>query len=153
MNALCCLICVGGRYVPVEVDHSVGIPGTGTFLLHQGIQRRLGFTVVLEDDSAMIWRDVKELMVGRVRKTLDWRSTANDGAALSLNLLPAHYIKPSHDERFVEWCSGCSDGVLNASMHGAICDDVVCTLFVCYCCCFIIIIIIIIIIIVITIII
>jgi len=90
----------------VEVDHGLGVPGTGTFLLHQGIQRRIGFTV-MHDQAAggMIWHDVRELVAGRVRSGPEWRSADTDSAVLSLNLLPAHYIQQNGDDRFLALCS------------------------------------------------
>jgi kinesin family protein 1 len=93
-----------GEYVPVEVDHGQCVPGNGTFLLHQGIQRRIAFTVMhdVEDRGAggMIWHDVRELVAGRVRSGPDWRSSAGtESAVLSLNLLPAHYIQQAGDDR------------------------------------------------------
>jgi len=85
----------------VEVDHGPGVPGTGTFLLHQGIQRRIGFTL-MHDRAAggMIWNDVRELVAGRVRSGAEWRSADDaDSAVLSLSLLPAHYIQQDGDDR------------------------------------------------------
>jgi hypothetical protein len=93
----------------VEVDHGQGVPGTGTFLLHQGIQRRIGVTVMHDPGATggargrlgrgMIWQDVRELVAGRVRNAPDWRTGAPESAVLSLNLLPAHYIQPEGDDR------------------------------------------------------
>jgi len=84
----------------VQVDHGLGVPGTGTFLLHQGIQRRIGMTVMHEKTGgAMLWHDVRELVAGRVRTAPQWRSADTDCAVLSLSLLPAHYLQHSDDDR------------------------------------------------------
>lgn len=87
----------------MEVDHGLGVPGSGTFLLHQGIQRRIGMTVMTA--GGMIWRDVRELVAGRVRSSPEWRSADADSAVLSLSLLPAHYIQQNADDTSVSHVS------------------------------------------------
>jgi kinesin family protein 1 len=84
-----------------SVDHSDGSPCQGTFLLHQGIQRRIAVTVVHENGPDLIWRDIRELVVGRVRNTPDWNEPDVEHTVLSLNLFPVHYIQHPDDERFV----------------------------------------------------
>lgn len=61
---LCSIVC---RYVPCVVDHSDNQPCAGLFMLHQGIQRRLAITIMQEQSPEidLIWKDVKELVVGR----------------------------------------------------------------------------------------
>jgi kinesin family protein 1 len=75
------------------------MPCTGTYLLHQGIQRRLAITIVHENGPDLIWRDVKELVVGRIRNTPDYHDMDSENSVLSLNLLPAHYIQQPNDDR------------------------------------------------------
>ena len=87
------------RYVPVAVDHKGDSQGQGSFLLHQGIQRRVGITIVHENGPELIWRDVKELVVGRIRKTREWHEPDGEHTVLSLNLLPAHYMQHNNDDR------------------------------------------------------
>ena len=55
------------RYVPVVVEHSEDGPCNGTYMLHQGIQRRLAITIMQDQgpDTELIWKDVKELVVGK----------------------------------------------------------------------------------------
>ena len=53
------------RYVPAVVDHSDDMPCSGTYMLHQGIQRRLAITITHEQGPDFFWKDVKELVVGR----------------------------------------------------------------------------------------
>lgn len=55
------------RYTPVQVEHSGDVAnGGGEFLLHQGIQRRIAITVVHEHGPELVWRGVKEVVVGRL---------------------------------------------------------------------------------------
>ena len=81
------------------MDHSDEMPCIGTYLLHQGIQRRIAVTIVHENGPELIWRDVKELVVGRIRNTPEWKQPDVEHTVLSLNLLPAHYIQQPGDER------------------------------------------------------
>uniref|UniRef100_A0A670YI69 plus-end-directed kinesin ATPase n=1 Tax=Pseudonaja textilis TaxID=8673 RepID=A0A670YI69_PSETE len=54
-----------GEYIPAIVDHTGGLPCQGTFLLHQGIQRRITITIIHEKGNELHWKDVRELVVGR----------------------------------------------------------------------------------------
>ncbi len=45
----------------------------------------------------LMWQDVKELVVGRIRNKLEWYEPDGENTVLSLNLLPAHYIQPNDD--------------------------------------------------------
>ena len=56
-----------GEYVPVLVDHSDELPCRGVYYLHHGLQRRIRVTVVHDKSSNLKWKDVKELVVGRIR--------------------------------------------------------------------------------------
>ena len=88
--------------MPVAVEQEKGAPhGMGTFLLHQGIQRRVSITIVHESGPELIWRDVKELVVGRIRKTPEWCELDGENTVLSLSLLPAHYMQHNNDDRYV----------------------------------------------------
>ncbi|XP_065327536.1 kinesin-like protein KIF1B [Pelmatolapia mariae] len=51
-----------GEYIPAIVDHSGGLPCHGTYLLHQGIQRRITVTLIHEKGSELHWKDVHELV-------------------------------------------------------------------------------------------
>ncbi|XP_068447753.1 kinesin-like protein KIF1A isoform X20 [Clinocottus analis] len=53
-----------GDYIPAVVDHRGGMPCHGTFLLHQGLQRRITVTIVHESGGDMEWKDIRELVVG-----------------------------------------------------------------------------------------
>ncbi|WAR14348.1 KIF1A-like protein [Mya arenaria] len=87
------------RYVPAVVDHSDDMPCSGTFMLHQGIQRRLAITITHEQGPDFFWKDVKELVVGRIRTTPDFRDYDTEHTVLSLGLFPACYIQQPSDER------------------------------------------------------
>ncbi|XP_072569443.1 kinesin-like protein KIF1B isoform X4 [Paramormyrops kingsleyae] len=84
-----------GEYIPAVVDHSVGLPCQGTYLLHQGIQRRITVTLIHEKGSELHWKDVRELVVGRIRNKPEVDDTTAD-AVLSLNIISAKNIKSSH---------------------------------------------------------
>ncbi|XP_009287912.1 kinesin-like protein KIF1B isoform X1 [Aptenodytes patagonicus] len=84
-----------GEYIPAIVDHTGGLPCQGTFLLHQGIQRRITVTIIHEKGSELHWKDVRELVVGRVRNKAEVDEAAVD-AILSLNIISAKYLKSSH---------------------------------------------------------
>ncbi|XP_012577605.1 PREDICTED: kinesin-like protein KIF1B isoform X7 [Condylura cristata] len=84
-----------GEYIPAVVDHTAGLPCQGTFLLHQGIQRRITVTIIHEKGSELHWKDVRELVVGRIRSKAEVEEAAVD-AILSLNIISAKYLKSSH---------------------------------------------------------
>ncbi|XP_058493685.1 kinesin-like protein KIF1A isoform X12 [Solea solea] len=88
-----------GDYIPAVVDHRGGMPCHGTFLLHQGLQRRIAVTIVHESAGDMDWRDVRELVVGRLRNTPESDETIIDPNILSLNILSAGYVRPLQDDR------------------------------------------------------
>ncbi|XP_041952966.1 kinesin-like protein KIF1B isoform X1 [Alosa pseudoharengus] len=85
-----------GEYIPAVVDHSGGLPCHGTYLLHQGIQRRITVTLIHEKGSELHWKDVRELVVGRIRNKAEVDDSAAD-AVLSLNIISAKNIKSSHN--------------------------------------------------------
>ncbi|KAM8830880.1 kinesin-like protein KIF1B isoform 13-T13 [Synchiropus picturatus] len=85
-----------GEYIPAIVDHSGGLPCHGTYLLHQGIQRRITVTLIHEKGSELHWKDVRELVVGRIRSKAEVEDCAAD-AVLSLNIISAKNIKSSHN--------------------------------------------------------
>uniref|UniRef100_A0AAQ4R704 plus-end-directed kinesin ATPase n=1 Tax=Gasterosteus aculeatus aculeatus TaxID=481459 RepID=A0AAQ4R704_GASAC len=88
-----------GDYIPAVVDHRGGMPCHGTFLLHQGLQRRVTVTIVHESGGDMEWKDIRELVVGRLRNTPEADETIIDPNILSLNILSAGYVRPMRDDR------------------------------------------------------
>uniref|UniRef100_A0A673MXD5 plus-end-directed kinesin ATPase n=1 Tax=Sinocyclocheilus rhinocerous TaxID=307959 RepID=A0A673MXD5_9TELE len=85
-----------GDYIPAVVDHTGGLPCHGTYLLHQGIQRRITVTLIHENGCELHWKDVRELVVGRIRNKPEVDDSAAD-AVLSLNIISAKNLKSSHN--------------------------------------------------------
>ncbi|XP_056102267.1 kinesin-like protein KIF1A isoform X21 [Rhinichthys klamathensis goyatoka] len=94
-----CELEANGDYIPAVVDHRVGMPCHGTFMLHQGIQRRVTVTIVHESGRDIEWKEVRELVVGRIRNTPEADEAIIDPNILSLNILSAGYIRPTQDDR------------------------------------------------------
>ncbi|XP_059416415.1 kinesin-like protein KIF1A isoform X4 [Carassius carassius] len=93
-----CELEANGDYISAVVDHRVGMPCNGTFMLHQGIQRRVTVTIVHESGRDIKWKEVRELVVGRIRNMPEADETIIDPNILSLNILSAGYIRPAHDD-------------------------------------------------------
>ncbi|XP_040895708.1 kinesin-like protein KIF1A [Toxotes jaculatrix] len=93
-----CELEANGDYIPAVVDHRGGMPCHGTFLLHQGLQRRITVTIVHESGGDIDWKDVRELVVGRLRNTPEADETIIDPNILSLNILSAGYVRPLQDD-------------------------------------------------------
>ncbi|KAM6152180.1 kinesin-like protein KIF1A isoform 5-T5 [Erethizon dorsatum] len=94
-----CELEANGDYIPAVVDHRGGMPCVGTFLLHQGIQRRITVTLLHETGSHIRWKEVRELVVGRIRNTPETDESLIDPNILSLNILSSGYIHPAQDDR------------------------------------------------------
>uniref|UniRef100_A0A673ZJB1 plus-end-directed kinesin ATPase n=1 Tax=Salmo trutta TaxID=8032 RepID=A0A673ZJB1_SALTR len=82
-----CELEASGDYIPAGVDHRGGMPCHGTFMLHQGIQRRITVTIVHETGEDIVWKDVQELVVGRISNSPEGDDTIIDPNILSLNIL------------------------------------------------------------------
>ncbi|KAM4556854.1 kinesin-like protein KIF1A isoform 1-T1 [Fundulus diaphanus] len=93
-----CELEANGDYIPAVVDHRAGMPCHGTFLLHQGIQRRIRVTIAHETGNDIEWKEVKELVIGRIRNTPEADETIIDPNILSLNILSSGYFWPKHDD-------------------------------------------------------
>ncbi|XP_078266821.1 kinesin-like protein KIF1A isoform X13 [Rhinoraja longicauda] len=105
-----------GEYIPAVVDHRGGMPCHGTFLLHQGIQRRITVTIVHETGSDIHWKEVRELVVGRIRNTPESDDSIIDPNILSLNILMAGHTHPSLEDRtFYRFEAG-----WDSSMHNSL---------------------------------
>ncbi|XP_005151055.2 kinesin-like protein KIF1A isoform X9 [Melopsittacus undulatus] len=111
-----CELEANGDYIPAIVDHRGGMPCHGTFLLHQGIQRRITVTLVHETGSLIRWKEVRELVVGRIRNTPEADESLIDPNILSLNILSSGYIHPSQDDRtFYQF-----EAAWDSSMHNSL---------------------------------
>nr|XP_060624070.1 kinesin-like protein KIF1A isoform X19 [Anolis sagrei ordinatus] len=111
-----CELEANGDYIPAVVDHRGGMPCHGTFLLHQGIQRRITVTLVHETGSHIRWKEVRELVVGRIRNTPEGDESLIDPNILSLNILSSGYICPSQDDRtFYQF-----EAAWDSSMHNSL---------------------------------
>lgn len=83
------------------VEHSDDLPCRGLFLLHQGIQRRIRITIVHENTPEMKWKDIRELVVGRIRNAPESRDeTDDDSCVLSLGLFPGEVMEMPGDDRY-----------------------------------------------------
>lgn len=90
------------RWVDVKPKYlcSDDLPCRGLFLLHQGIQRRIRITIVHDQAVELKWRDVRELVVGRIRNTPESdEDEDNDNSVLSLGLFPGEYLEIPGEDR------------------------------------------------------
>uniref|UniRef100_A0A452RXS7 plus-end-directed kinesin ATPase n=1 Tax=Ursus americanus TaxID=9643 RepID=A0A452RXS7_URSAM len=111
-----CELEANGDYIPAVVDHRSGMPCMGTFLLHQGIQRRITVTLLHETGSHIHWKEVRELVVGRIRNTPETDESLIDPNILSLNILSSDYIHPAQDDRtFYQF-----EAAWDSSMHNSL---------------------------------
>uniref|UniRef100_W4VRN8 Kinesin-like protein unc-104 n=1 Tax=Corethrella appendiculata TaxID=1370023 RepID=W4VRN8_9DIPT len=96
-----CELAPNGEYVPAVVDHSDDLPCRGLFLLHQGIQRRIRITIVHEPTPEVKWKDIRELVVGRIRNQPEPADDLDDAdsCVLSLGLFPGEVIEVPGDDR------------------------------------------------------
>uniref|UniRef100_A0A8C2B4F9 plus-end-directed kinesin ATPase n=1 Tax=Cyprinus carpio TaxID=7962 RepID=A0A8C2B4F9_CYPCA len=115
-----CELEANGDYIPAVVDHRVGMPCHGTFMLHQGIQRRVTVTIVHESGRDIKWKEVRELVVGRIRNTPEADETIIDPNILSLNILSAGYIRPAHDDRAGAKTFYHFEAAWDSSMHNSL---------------------------------
>ncbi|KAM9692772.1 kinesin-like protein KIF1A isoform 3-T3 [Dama dama] len=111
-----CELEANGDYIPAVVDHRGGMPCMGTFLLHQGIQRRITVTLLHETGSHIRWKEVRELVVGRIRNTPETDESLIDPNILSLSILSSGYVCPAQDDRtFYQF-----EAAWDSSMHNSL---------------------------------
>ncbi|XP_042232054.1 kinesin-like protein unc-104 isoform X1 [Homarus americanus] len=111
-----CELAPSGEYVPAVVEHGDDLPCRGLFLLHQGIQRRIRITIVHEPSHDLIWRDVRELVVGRIRTTPESEDDNNDASVLSLGLFPGECLEyPGEDRTLFRF-----EAAWDSSLHNSI---------------------------------
>ncbi|KAK8920793.1 hypothetical protein H634G_00124 [Metarhizium anisopliae BRIP 53293] len=69
-----------GEYQPVEVSQTSELD-TGTFQLHQGLQRRIGINISHSSGDALPWGDVTAVRVGKIRLVDSAGKTPDMGAS------------------------------------------------------------------------
>jgi len=89
------------RYVSTSVSQSDDLPCCGTFLLHQGIQRRFALTIVQNGRTDLQWTDVHAWTVGCVRNTREWKQVEGERGILSLNATVVPCIGQREDTRYL----------------------------------------------------
>lgn len=100
---ICELALNSDEYNPVFVDRSDPEPFKTAFLLHQGIQRKLCITLVHEEDPLIVWGEVREVVVGRIRNTPEAQMDDDESNlnAQSLTIFSGKYLKQPIDGRVV----------------------------------------------------
>uniref|UniRef100_A0A7N6B8S3 plus-end-directed kinesin ATPase n=1 Tax=Anabas testudineus TaxID=64144 RepID=A0A7N6B8S3_ANATE len=63
------------------------------------INERITVTIAHETGNDIEWKDVKELVIGRIRNTPEADETIIDPNILSLNILSSGYFWPKHDDK------------------------------------------------------
>uniref|UniRef100_A0A8C9TKG4 plus-end-directed kinesin ATPase n=1 Tax=Scleropages formosus TaxID=113540 RepID=A0A8C9TKG4_SCLFO len=115
-----CELEANGDYIPAVVDHRGGMPCHGTFLLHQGLQRRITVTIVHETGNDIEWKEVRELVVGRIRNTPEADETIIDPNILSLNILFAGYILMNINSKHYSSTFFRFEAAWDSSMHNSL---------------------------------
>jgi kinesin family protein 1 len=114
-----CELAQNGEYVPAVVDHSDDLPCRGLYLLHQGIQRRIRITIVHEQSTELKWKEIRELVVGRIRNSPEPGDELDDedSCVLSLGLFPGEYIEiPGDDRLFYRFEAAWDSSLHNSTM-------------------------------------
>uniref|UniRef100_A0A6B2EA80 Kinesin-like protein unc-104 n=1 Tax=Phlebotomus kandelakii TaxID=1109342 RepID=A0A6B2EA80_9DIPT len=113
-----CELAPSGEYVPAVVEHSDDLPCRGLFLLHQGIQRRIRITIVHEPTPEVKWKDIRELVVGRIRNTPESADEMDDDSCvLSLGLFPGEVLDvPGDDRSFFRFEAAWDSSLHNSSL-------------------------------------
>lgn len=111
-----CELTPNGEYFPAVVDHSDDTPCRGTFFLHQGIQRRIRMTLVHEQTPNVCWKEVREVVVGRLRTTPECDEDDDDASVLSLGIFPGGYLEMPGDDRIFYHFEAAWD----SSLHGSV---------------------------------
>lgn len=114
-----CELAPNGEYVPAVVDHSDDLPCRGLYLLHQGIQRRIRITIVHEPTPEVKWKDIRELVVGRIRSQPEPADELDDSdsCVLSLGLFPGEVLEvPGDDRSFFRFEAAWDSSLHNSAM-------------------------------------
>lgn len=111
-----CVLGPNGDYVPCVVDHSEELPCRGLFMLHQGLQRRIRITVVHETAPELRWKEIRELVVGRIRNIPQSEDDDTDNSVLSLGLFPGEYLEIPGEDR----CMFRFEAAWDSSLHNSV---------------------------------
>jgi len=68
---------ISGEYKPVPVEHGPE-RNRGMFLLHHGVQRKIGITITHESSPHLRWIEVCEVVIGRVRSREEGQAGMGD---------------------------------------------------------------------------
>lgn len=98
------------------VDHSEELPCRGLFMLHQGLQRRIRITIVYETAPELRWKEIRELVVGRIRNIPQSEDDDTDNSVLSLGLFPGEYLEIPGEDR----CMFRFEAAWDSSLHNSI---------------------------------
>ncbi|KAK3365848.1 hypothetical protein B0T24DRAFT_535685 [Lasiosphaeria ovina] len=107
-----------GEYVPVDVAQTSELD-SGTFQLHQGLQRRITINLTHSSGDALPWNDVTSLRIGKIQlldgagKTPDMSTTAPD---LALRLASSPVFKKNANGTRSVTMSGQWDSALHSSL-------------------------------------
>ena len=83
-----------------SVSQADDLPCCGTFLLHQGIQRRIALTIIQDGRTDVQWTDVHALTIGCVRNTRQRKEVEGDSSILSLNAAVVPCVQQLEDTRY-----------------------------------------------------
>ncbi|XP_025068030.1 kinesin-like protein KIF1B [Alligator sinensis] len=89
------LLSISQRLFVALIDKRKSSTVSAEIILVWGIQRRITVTIIHEKGNELHWKDVRELVVGRIRNKAEVDEAAVD-AILSLNIISAKYLKSSH---------------------------------------------------------
>ena len=106
-----------GEYLPVEIEQHSNLD-TGTYQLHQGLQRRIMINLAGSSSESLQWREVKSLRVGSLQ-LIDQNSSIL-GRSDSNRQLPLKLVK---EPAVVEDANGITEftlsGQWDSSLHGS----------------------------------
>ena len=110
-----------GEYLPVMVERNDDLPCRSEFILRQGLQRRIRITLVHEPSEDLVWNEVRELVVGRIRTGAESSiigddNCENDVSVVSLGLFPGEVLEfPGDTRHFYRF-----EAAWDSSLHNSI---------------------------------
>ncbi|CAG2164937.1 unnamed protein product [Oppiella nova] len=112
-----CELAPNGEYNPVVVDHNDDTACRGTFLLHQGIQRRIRITIIYEPDAEVVFKEIREVVIGRIRTQADCPDTDDetDSSIISLGLFAGEYLEKMNNRNVYRY-----EAAWDSSLHNSL---------------------------------